>query len=233
MAAGRFQAPAGVPGIERLAFAPGPVIITPIEPSRGNIIPHRFRGRSGLALFLLPLMGTACIPRPVAPPPKPPSVARASQPEPDPVEAVARKTGDIVSQPAQDVGIMEKKIPPVLIAAAQYPYAMEGVGSCDQIGHALAELDAVLGPDLEGTVAKENKAAKLAEAGGKMIVNGILPFRGLVREVSGAAPAQRRLNAAIDAGYARRGFLRGLEAARNCRLRQRTADTPSASQKRS
>ena len=58
---------------------------------------------------------------------------------------------------------------------------------------------------------------RLAEAGGKAVVNSIIPFRGLVREVSGAAPAQRQLNAAIDAGLARRGYLRGVARGRNCR----------------
>ncbi|MEE3154506.1 MAG: hypothetical protein VX309_03150, partial [Pseudomonadota bacterium] len=56
------------------------------------------------------------------------------------------------------------------------------------------------------------------EAGGKTIVNSIIPFRGLVREITGAAPAQRRLNTAIDAGFARRGFLRGAAISRGCRL---------------
>ena len=63
------------------------------------------------------------------------------------------------------------------------------------------------------------KAGKLAEAGGKTIVNTIIPFRGLVREVSGAAPAERRLDAAIKAALARRGFLRGVATARKCKLR--------------
>ena len=69
-----------------------------------------------------------------------------------------------------------------------------------------------------GAQTNENRASKIAEAGGKTIVNSLIPFRGLVREVSGAAPAQRRLNAAIDAGYARRGFLRGLAKAKGFRI---------------
>ncbi len=48
-------------------------------------------------------------------------------------------------------------------------------------------------------------------------MNSLIPFRGLVREVSGAGPAERRLNAAIDAGIARRGFLRGLQRAEGWR----------------
>jgi len=47
-------------------------------------------------------------------------------------------------------------------------------------------------------------------------VNTLLPFRGIVREVSGAAPAERKLAAAVGAGFARRGYLRGLHQARRC-----------------
>lgn len=86
-----------------------------------------------------------------------------------------------------------------------------------QIKAATTELDSVLGPDFAvGNNKKENRAGRLAEAGGKTIVNTIIPFRGLVREISGAAPAESRLAAAIDAGFARRGFLRGTALARRC-----------------
>ena len=79
----------------------------------------------------------------------------------------------------------------------------------------LVEKLAVPGRKLEG--AGGGLADNLAEAGGKTVVNAIIPFRGLVRELTGAAPADRRLNAALDAGYARRGFLRGVHAKQGCR----------------
>jgi len=59
------------------------------------------------------------------------------------------------------------------------------------------------------------------------VVNSLIPLRGLVREVSGAAPADRRLEAAIDAGLARRGYLRGLAVSRGCRL-PAAVTTPAA-----
>jgi hypothetical protein len=39
-----------------------------------------------------------------------------------------------------------------------------------------------------------------------------------VREISGAAPAERRLQAAVTAGVARRGYLRGQAAAKGCKI---------------
>ncbi|WP_420139935.1 hypothetical protein [Sphingomonas sp.] len=130
-----------------------------------------------------------------------------------------KEAGRIASQPARDVGASKVAIPAPVRKAAAAPYSLKGLSTCTQIRQAIFELNDVLGPDYAGAVTtRENKAGKLAAAGGKTIVNTIIPFRGLVREVSGAAPAERRLNAAIRAAYARRGFLRGVATARRCRL---------------
>ena len=84
---------------------------------------------------------------------------------------------------------------------------------------ALADLDEVLGPDyMVERLTVENKKAKIAEAGGRAVVNSIIPFRGIVREVTGAAAADRAMASAVDAGIARRGFLRGLSTAQGCEV---------------
>ena len=146
-----------------------------------------------------------------------PASASAVQPD-SKVEQAGKKAGEIVTQPARDVGVAETEIPPVLVKASEDPYSLAGVKTCKQLAGAVKELNEVLGPDfVVGDAKRENRAGKLAEAGGKTIVNTFIPFRGLVREITGAAPAQRRLNAAIDAGYARRGFLRGVHRTKGCR----------------
>jgi len=129
-----------------------------------------------------------------------------------------KKAGDIVSQPARDVGIAKTKIPELLVQAQAQPYASPGKG-CKTVVARIAELNAVLGPDFGGNSKdNESKFGKLAAAGGEAVVNTLIPFRGLVREVSGAAPAERRREAAINAGLARRGYLRGLAVSRGCKL---------------
>jgi hypothetical protein len=136
------------------------------------------------------------------------------------VVETGKRAGEIATQPVRDVGAQKIDIPLPIQQAAAAPYSLKGLRTCAQLNRAIFELDDVLGPDYDGAVAvHENKAGKLAEAGGKTIVNTIIPFRGLVREISGAAPAERRLNADIRAGFARRGFLRGVATARRCRLR--------------
>jgi len=143
----------------------------------------------------------------------------AGQPNDDTLHSIGNGAGRIATQPVKDVGLSRKEIPPVLVAAAANPYGLDGARTCTQIAEGVRGLNAVLGPDYapDGPKAQENRAGKLAEAGGQTIVNSLIPFRGLVREVSGAASAQRQMDAAVDAGLARRGFLRGLHSARRCK----------------
>jgi hypothetical protein len=126
-----------------------------------------------------------------------------------------KQAGQVVSQPARDVGIAKTKTPPLLIEASENPYSMSGAATCGQIATSIRNLSAVIGPDYTSTAAPKKQS--IAKAGGQAVVNSLMPFRGIVREVSGAAPAERRYEAAVTAGFARRGFLRGLQRARNCR----------------
>jgi len=123
------------------------------------------------------------------------------------------KAGKIVSQPARDVGAAKTKIPHVLEVAAEGPYSLEGLGTCGAMAAKLGELDQVLGPDFDDG---PQKGESLAQVGGKAVVNSLIPFRGVIREISGAAAADRRLAAATDAGIAQRGFLRGVYRTRGC-----------------
>jgi len=129
------------------------------------------------------------------------------------------KAGNIATQPARDIGLDKDEIPAVLLKAVENPYAAPPSRTCKGLNASLAELNAVLGEDfIVGAKANENRTGKIAEAVGKTIVNSLIPFRGLVREISGAAPAERRLQAAVTAGVARRGYLRGQAAAKGCKI---------------
>ena len=115
----------------------------------------------------------------------------------------------------RDVGIAKTKTPPLLVQASENPYGMSSAATCGQIAASIRNLNAVIGPDYTSTAAPKKQS--IVKAGGQAVVNSLIPFRGIVREVSGAAPAERRYDAAVTAGFARRGFLRGLQRARNCR----------------
>ena len=153
------------------------------------------------------LAGAASAQEPAGEPPK----AEGTGPE------VRETAKEIVTQPARDVGLAKREIPPVLVKASADPYSLQGLSSCRQLADAVRELNTALGPDYDVAKAKESKAATLAKAGGDAAISLVVPFRGLVREVSGAAPAERSYNAALDAGLARRGFLRGVHFKQGCR----------------
>ena len=133
---------------------------------------------------------------------------------------VKKKATEIGSQPVRDVGMSKREIPPILEKAFNDPYSLKGLKTCVALANEVKALNTVLGPDYAvGNEYTENRKGKLAEAGGKAIINSIIPFRGLVREVSGAAPADRHMNAVVDAGLARRGFLRGVHLKQGCKTK--------------
>lgn len=130
-------------------------------------------------------------------------------------ESNVKQAGDIATQPIRDVGLDEKKIPPVLLDAADDPYSQRGASTCRALSGSIRELNAELGPDF-GVDTNGKRKTSVAKVGGQAVVNSLIPFRGIVREVSGAAASDRRLAAATQAGIARRGFLRGLYTQRRC-----------------
>lgn len=146
------------------------------------------------------------------------SVMAQTTPPAGPGDSKLKSAEQIVSQPAKDVGVQKVEIPAVLVSARENTYDLTGLKTCGQLREAVAELDQVLGPDFDVAEAKdEDRTTRLVEAGGRTVVNTLIPFRGVVRELSGAAPAERNLNLAISAGYARRGFLRGVQQKQGCR----------------
>lgn len=120
----------------------------------------------------------------------------------------------VAETPLRDLNVRKDDIPPLLQAAARDPYAMDGIKGCAAIAAAVSELDALLGPDFDSgeTRRKGLTAGKVAEGA----VGSLIPFRGLIREVSGAANAERQLQLAILAGATRRGYLKGVGLQRGC-----------------
>ena len=99
----------------------------------------------------------------------------------------------------------------------------EGIHCCredDDLAKAIDELNGVLGPDLDAKVVSDADKSKRDIAlglAGTTVANMIVPMRGVVREVSGAAGAERKYREAIYAGSVRRGYLKGLGEVRGCK----------------
>lgn len=128
---------------------------------------------------------------------------------------------DIAKTPVTDLNIDKKEIPELLIQAQRDPYRLEGLDRCRELIAAVEEFDEMLGPDLD--LPQEERDSITASRVGKAVVGSFIPFRGIIREVSGASEHARRTRAAIQAGLARRGFLKGIGQERGCKYPGRPA----------
>lgn len=134
-------------------------------------------------------------------------LAAQVMPEPDATE--------VAKTPLRDLNIDARDIPEVLQTAARDPYALTGLDSCNALVTDIAALDQVLGADYD--IADDNGNDRLSQGRiGQSVVGSILPFRGIVREVTGAASNDRELRAAYTAGMVRRAFLKGVGLGRGC-----------------
>ena len=128
---------------------------------------------------------------------------------------------DVATTPMNDLNIRKDEIPQLLIAAQTSPYSLTGLSRCSQLAAQIGELDALLGDDLD---LPQTPGQRLSPGRiGEYVVGSFIPFRGLIREVSGAADQRRRMEQAITAGMARRAFLKGVGQERGCRYPARSA----------
>lgn len=134
-------------------------------------------------------------------------LAAQTVPEPDATE--------VAKTPLRDFNIDARDIPAVLRVAESDPYATAGFGRCAAIVNAIAALDDVLGADYDIAVDDDSKRLNRGRLGQK-VVGSFIPFRGVVREVTGAAESERALRAAYTAGMVRRGFLKGWGLGKGC-----------------
>ncbi len=138
----------------------------------------------------------------------------------DPEKSDLETAEDVATQPVEDLNIGKKDIPQPLAEIAEKPYSLDGIRTCNNIRKAVNKLDDVLGDDLEVAQddSKTEKRRKTASSLGKSLIGGIIPFRGVVREITGAAAQQRRYDQAVYAGVVRRSFLKGIGKERGCKF---------------
>jgi hypothetical protein len=111
----------------------------------------------------------------------------------------------------QGLGLIGGDIPPILKAVQANPYRYPVSPACETIPQEIVALNQVLGPDVDGEKTKTSKVHMAMN-----YARGMIPYRGYVRFLTRADSKDKALQAAATAGYARRGFLRGLEAHLQC-----------------
>jgi len=123
--------------------------------------------------------------------------------------------GGAVSQPFEDLGVVRTAIPDVLASASAAPYGVDEPLDCSALVRDLAALEDVLGPDVDARPANERGMTE------GLVLDALqsalsLPFRGIIRRVSGADRRDREKVAAVLAGMVRRGYLRGVIRGAGC-----------------
>ena len=124
--------------------------------------------------------------------------------------------GGSLQQPLRDLNVMRDTPAEVLVQAGAAPYRPPADPVCSSISAELVLLDAALGRDIDaaGAGEKDDLAAKLArDAIGDLIG---LPYRGMVRRLTGAERAERESRARKLAGSIRRAFLKGWARSVDC-----------------
>lgn len=137
------------------------------------------------------------------------------------------------TSPLDDLNLRRQEIPPLLQTILNDPYARPKKLQCKAIQEELAQLDDLLGPDFETgkikvtlasssdeiTMPEMPDAETIVDTGGEMAHDGILgfirsqtklPFRSIIRAITGADRHEKELKQAYQAGQVRRAYLKGL-----------------------
>lgn len=133
--------------------------------------------------------------------------------------------GQAATTPLSDLNLVRADIPPVLASASRGPYVLPVDRGCAALAAEVQALDAALGADLDTPPSASNPS--LIERGSGAVGNaavgalrgaaeGVVPFRGWVRKLSGAEKYSKEVAAAIAAGTIRRAYLKGLGQASGC-----------------
>lgn len=148
-------------------------------------------------------------------------------------ETVKKSAGDVrggfgeaVTAPLVDFNLKRKEIPPVLQRAVANTYDLGGLYQCEEMAAEVRQLDAVLGPDFDEPPPPEGSES-YTERGGRMASNAtldavrgaatdIIPYRSVIRRLSGAEKHHKAYEKAVDAGHVRRAYLKGIGMHKNC-----------------
>ena len=117
-------------------------------------------------------------------------------------------------KPIYSTNLLRKEIPEHLKSISQ---SYQAPPSCDEYQKELVLLDEALGEDPIDKVSDDDKVVTLHF--GNIISNQVessIPLNSLVKTVSGAKKHERKILAARVKGNARRSYLKGWAAAKNC-----------------
>jgi hypothetical protein len=131
---------------------------------------------------------------------------------------------DAVKSPFIDLNFTRDEIPAKLQTISGSPYALPSPLQCKVVREELKELDALLGSDMQSLTNDEDvdyaqegadalQSTAIGFVAGKV---SIIPFRGMVRRITGAAQHEKEYARAYETGKLRRAYLKGWSSALKC-----------------
>jgi hypothetical protein len=137
-------------------------------------------------------------------------------------EANRESVAGAAKAPLRDLNVIRTQVPDVLLQALADPYARPASKKCQDLVALIRPLNDALGADIDtpptdeerGMMERARPTALGAAAG---FASDAIPFRGVVRHLTGAAKHDEYVQEAIVAGFTRRAYLKGLGEARGCK----------------
>jgi hypothetical protein len=122
----------------------------------------------------------------------------------------------------RDLNVVRTKIPDILVQAMADPYARPKSRKCQELARLIRPLDEALGADIDQPPTAEeqrmiDRSRGFALGAVASVASDAIPFRGIVRSLSGAAKHDQYVQSAILAGSVRRAYLKGLGESRGCK----------------
>jgi hypothetical protein len=178
--------------------------------SRQPVYP--FPGAGAAACLSVAVLISACASRPSSAPSGPvaPTTAQA--------KPAHGRSSALVTGGESGLGISGAETPATLKAVVAAPYVVAAPPDCAAMAREIADLDDLLGPDVDVLADPKARAALEDQAGQALgsVVRGAIPYRWVLRWMTQAGRLDRELRQAILAGAARRGFLKGVRQGMSC-----------------
>jgi hypothetical protein len=151
----------------------------------------------------------------------PPDGAKSSAKVQTTPEANRENVVGAAKAPLRDLNLIRTQVPDVLLQALADPYARPKTRKCQELVALIQPLNDALGADLDipPTAEEQNmyqRGRPVALGAMASVASDVIPFRGVVRQLTGAAKHDEYVQAAIVAGFSRRAYLKGLGEARGC-----------------
>ena len=139
------------------------------------------------------------------------------------VEQTEAGFGDAATAPLEDLNLKRKQIPE-LLKSIDNPYRVDPDMTCADIGDQVAALNDVLGRDWDVPPPDKKSLDERAAEGASTAfldtlasgASGLIPYRSVVRTVTGANSHQRKVLKAYDRGAHRRTFLKAIGEMKGC-----------------